>query len=177
MAGCERQGVLIIAAARLRRHFLVAAACLAAFPAFAAPRARPPVSHNPSLPQISEGNGMLLRARTLRGHTVLINFWASWCVACRTELPSLDRLAAKRRDLVVIAASVDTDQSAALKSFAGRYPHLRLAFASLERVQQYGALGMPYSVIVDKQGREVARMPRALEWDKTEGTNLLERAR
>lgn len=49
-----------------------------------------------------------------------------------------------------------------------RYPHLRLAYSSLSMVQRFGALGMPYSVILDTKGREVARVPRALRWDSSE---------
>ena len=167
----------MMAAARLHRHLLTAATLLAAASAIAAPNTKVFIGNNSSLPPIRRSDGSQLTPRALRGHTVLVNFWASWCVACRTELPSLERLAAKRGDLLVIAASVDTDHGAALKAFAGRYPHLNLAFASLDEVQQYGALGMPYSVILDKEGREVMRMPRALEWDRAEGRSLLMRAR
>jgi thiol-disulfide isomerase/thioredoxin len=166
----------MMAAARLHRHLMAAATLLAAASAIAAPNTKVFIGNNSSLPPIRRRDGSQLTPRALHGHTVLVNFWASWCVACRTELPSLERLAAKRGDLVVIAASVDTDQRAALKAFVGRYPHLNLAFASLEEVQQYGALGMPYSVILDKEGREVVRMPRALEWDRAVGTNLIMRA-
>jgi thiol-disulfide isomerase/thioredoxin len=166
----------MVAAARLHRHLFAAVTSLAAASAIAAPHTQPLPGRYYSMPAIHGSDGRQLTPRTFRGHTVLVNFWASWCAACRTELPSLERVAAKRGDVVVIAASVDTDQGAALKAFAGRYPHLHLAFASLEKVQRFGALGMPYSVILDKEGREVARMPRALEWDRAEGTNLLMRA-
>jgi len=52
-------------------------------------------------------NGAPLAAVDLAGKPLLVNFWASWCVPCQRELPSLDRLAARRRDIVVVAVSVD----------------------------------------------------------------------
>jgi thiol-disulfide isomerase/thioredoxin len=118
----------------------------------------------------------LLSLGTFPGKIVLINFWATWCVPCRTELPSLDELAAKRSDLVVIAASVDTDRGDAARDFARRYPHLELGFASLSAVQRFGALGMPYSIIVDRNGREAARVPRALNWNGPDGSRFLRHA-
>ena len=163
---------MVAAVTRRRRQLLAAVVWLAASPALAAIHAERLGSDIP-LPQIRKTDGSQLTLEALSGRTVLINFWASWCVACRTELPSLERLAAKRGDLVVIATSVDVERGAALKAFNGRYPHLRLAFASLESVERYGALGMPYSVILDKRGRVVARMPRAIEWDGSAGAILL----
>jgi len=105
-------------------------------------------------------------AQAARGKILVVNFWASWCGPCRKELPSLERLAARRKDVMVIAASVDDDRADALAAFAGRYPHLRLGFSPMAAVARYGALGMPYSVVFDREGRELIRLPRALDWDR-----------
>lgn len=131
----------------------------------------------PALPPIRMADGSGLSVRALRGKIVLVNFWASWCGPCRMELPALDRLAAARPDLVVIAASVDADPNDGARAFAGRYPHLRLAFSDLSAVGRFGALGMPYSVVLSPMGREAARVPRALVWDGPEGAAVLHRAR
>jgi thiol-disulfide isomerase/thioredoxin len=131
----------------------------------------------PALPPIASADGSPLPISALRGKVVLVNFWASWCLPCRKELPSLDRLATNRPDLIVIAASVDADRADGVRTFAGRYPHLRLGFSSLQAVQDFGALGMPYSIIVDRNGREATRVPRALAWDGPEGAAILHRAR
>jgi len=125
------------------------------------------------LPSIATQEGAPFSPTTFRGKAVVVNFWASWCAPCRKELPSLDRLAAKRADLVVIAASVDADKQDGIRAFSGHYPHLRLAFASLAEVQHFGALGMPYSIILDRSGREAARVPRALNWDGRDGVVAL----
>jgi len=137
----------------------------------------PAKSDRPALPPIESANGAPLSLTALRGKVVLVNFWASWCVPCRTELPSLDRLAAAHPDLIVIAASVDADHGDGVGAFAGRYPHLRLGFSTLPAVQRFGALGMPYSIVLDRSGREATRVPRALAWDGSEGAAILRRAR
>ncbi|WP_343891424.1 TlpA disulfide reductase family protein [Sphingomonas oligophenolica] len=127
------------------------------------------------MPSILLPEGSSLSVDAFRGRVILVNFWASWCGPCRMELPSLDRLAAKRPDLVVIAASVDADRDDAIGAFMGRYPHLRLGFSGLPAVRHFGALGMPYSVVLDRNGREVARVPRTLSWDGPEGAAILRR--
>ena len=128
------------------------------------------------LPQMIAVDGRPISDKQLRGRVTLINFWASWCAPCQKELPSLERLAAKRHDLTVIAASVDADRKAGIRAFDRRYSHLRLSFASLDAVQQLGALGMPYSVILNRDGRVAARVGRAIDWDGREGASLLARA-
>src|SRR5262245_54182682 len=65
----------------------------------------------PSVP-IPRLSGGAIDLTSLRGKVVLVNFWATWCPACRTELPMLDRLAASdRRDFEVIAVATDRDRS------------------------------------------------------------------
>jgi thiol-disulfide isomerase/thioredoxin len=128
------------------------------------------------LPAIDLDSGSRFPERGARGQILVVNFWASWCGPCRKELPSLERLAAHRRDITVIAASVDADHGDAVKAFAGLYPHLRLGFSSFAEVRRYGALGTPYSVLFDRTGREVARVPRAIDWSGAQTGALLKRA-
>lgn len=126
------------------------------------------------LPAIAAETGGPIGPAMLRGKPLLVNFWASWCIPCRAELPSLERLAARRRDLIVVAVSVDADRRDARDAFARRYPHLLLGYAPIGAVQSYGALGIPYSVLFDRHGREAARVPRALAWD-VQGAHYLRR--
>ncbi|NTW58503.1 MAG: TlpA family protein disulfide reductase [Nitrospirae bacterium] len=60
--------------------------------------------------QLADTNGAIVTLDSLLGKVVLLNFWATWCLPCREELPEFDRLYQKYRDsgLVVIGISVDT---------------------------------------------------------------------
>jgi thiol-disulfide isomerase/thioredoxin len=146
---------------------------------FAVPTAGPAVARPwpANLPAIRGANGAAISPHSLRGKFVIVNFWASWCVPCRTELPSLERLAAHNHArLEVIAVSVDASPADAWRAFGNHYPHLRLAFASLPSVLNFGALGMPYSVIRDSTGAERKRVGRALEWSGAQGAAALSQA-
>ena len=139
-----------------------------------------PVFARPSaadLPAITGASGAAISPHSLQGKFVIVNFWASWCVPCRTELPSLERLAAHNRGrLEIIAVSVDASPADARRAFGNRYPHLRLAYASLPSVLNFGALGMPYSVILDSAGAERKRVGHALEWSDAQGAAALSQA-
>ena len=130
---------------------------------------------NFTLPDLA---GRPVRLAGFRGQWVIVNFWASWCVPCRAELASLERLAATRSGrVIVIAASVDEDPRSGKAAFGSNRPHLRLAFASLSAVQNYGALGMPYSIVLDAKGTEVQRVARSIDWTGPEATRIMERAK
>lgn len=140
--------------------------------ASASPATKPAAAD--ALPAIADASGRSIAIAGFHGKTIIVNFWASWCVPCRAELPSLERVAVTNPGrLVIIAASVDVDRTAAAKAFGTRYPHLKLGYASLAAVQDYGALSMPYSVVFDRQGKERRRIPRALEWDGAAAGALL----
>jgi len=131
----------------------------------------------PTFPSLVVDQGKVLKLESLRGRTVVVNFWASWCVPCRAELASLEKLAASRSgQVIVIAASVDSDRRLGRTAMGSKYPHLRLVFASLAAVQDYGALGMPYSVVFNKNGREVKRVTRAIDWAGPEAARIIAQA-
>jgi thiol-disulfide isomerase/thioredoxin len=118
---------------------------------------------------VSDRAGKPVRLSDFRGRIVIVNMWATWCPPCRAEMPSLERLAARYpKDLVVLAVSNDTKGWPAIDGFWGdRFPHLHVALApGPELGRQLGALGLPYSLIVDRDGREIARLPQGGEWDQ-----------
>lgn len=90
-----------------------------------------------------------------RGRIVVMNLWASWCPPCRAEMPDLQRLYEAYRSKNVIVLGVDQGESAErvgafAQSLGIHYPIL------LDEQQQYGrvyaALGLPTTVIVDRNG-------------------------
>jgi thiol-disulfide isomerase/thioredoxin len=167
--------------AALLRGLVAAAACLvvagaandAAFAADAPKkktfsRVDPPAAV--ALSEYSDGE----RAVTLeryRGRPVLLNVWATWCPPCVKELPALDRLAGKLDGEVhVVALSTDDGGAAQVKPFFDKLAVTRLLalYDTRQRAfQDFSLRGLPTTVLIDAQGRLVARMEGAAEWDST----------
>ena len=105
-----------------------------------------------------------------QGKYVLVNFWATWCAPCRKELPALDAL---NRDFggeefaVVTIATGRNPVPAIERLFAEvgveSLPILLDPKQALSR--EMGVLGLPVSVIIDPEGREIARMSGDAEWN------------
>ncbi|MGE5721526.1 MAG: TlpA family protein disulfide reductase [Sphingomonadales bacterium] len=130
-------------------------------------------------PEVSatDSKGAPVQIGRLRGRVVIINLWATWCAPCRVEMPSLERLAAAYpRDVVVLAVSTDQQGWPAVRRFWGdRFPHLRPAFADhADAAERLGVLGLPYTIVIDRDGKEAARLPRAAEWDKGDTRKIVD---
>jgi cytochrome c biogenesis protein CcmG/thiol:disulfide interchange protein DsbE len=90
-----------------------------------------------------------------RGHWVLVNLWASWCVPCRQEAPVLDHFARRYRkdDVSVLGIDVQDnsdDALAFLREFEVEYPQLRSV--GDERSSAFGSTGVPENFLVDPKG-------------------------
>ena len=105
-----------------------------------------------------------------QGKYVLVNFWATWCAPCRKELPALDAL---NRDFggddfeVVTIATGRNLVPAIERLFAevGVESLPILLDPKLALSREMGVLGLPVSVILDPEGREIARMSGDAEWN------------
>ncbi len=105
-----------------------------------------------------------------RGKVLLLNLWATWCAPCKVEMPSLDRLQAKLGSdaFAVLALSVDrTGIEKPAAFFAGNgIVHLAVYNDSESAATvALRASGLPLSLILDGQGREIARLTGPADWD------------
>jgi peroxiredoxin len=114
------------------------------------------------------GGGSSLNLEQLRGKTVLINFWATWCKPCEDEMPAMERLyqALRGSEFELIAISVDEDE-ALVDAFVQR---LGLSFPILmdptQRVSAaYQAFRYPESLLVGGDGIVVDRYVGPKDWD------------
>ncbi len=100
--------------------------------------------------------GDTVRLSTLRGHPVILNFWASWCPPCQMELPELvTAYGTHRRDgLQIIAVNGDDEAPGVIREFTGRMglPFPVLLDHKARVTDHYHVLGLPTTVFIDSGG-------------------------
>lgn len=117
-------------------------------------------------------SGEALSLSSLKGKVVLIDFWASWCKPCRMENPNVVKLYAKYKDkgFEILGVSLDREKSAweqAIKDDNLTWKHISdLAFWNSTVVKQYNITGVPYTVLVDKEGKIIAKGLRGQELER-----------
>lgn len=122
-------------------------------------------------------DGRQLSLTDLRGKVVLINFWASWCLECRPEMPVLDGLHRdlSARGLAIVGINAREDPRA-----IGRYAEeLHLTFPlvldpSGTINNLYGVIGLPTTFVVGRDGRAVAFGVGPRAWRSPPARALLE---
>jgi thiol-disulfide isomerase/thioredoxin len=129
--------------------------------------------------RFADDQGHDLTLSDFRGRVVLLNVWATWCVPCRKEMPALDRLQAKLggNEFLVIPLSIDREGVAAVKRFYQELGLEKLGIyvdASGKGSRALAIPGVPTTLLIDRQGREVARKMGAAEWDAPELVALVE---
>jgi thiol-disulfide isomerase/thioredoxin len=102
-----------------------------------------------------------------RGRIVVLNFWATWCIPCVAELPSLDRLAASAPDFAVLAVSADRTGAEVVSPFlkAHGIAHLTtLLDPHMAAGQAFGVAGFPTTLVIDASGRLRGRLEGPADW-------------
>ncbi len=131
-------------------------------------------------------NGEPKTLADFKGRTVLLNLWATWCIPCRKEMPALDRLQAKLGgpDFQVVAVNIDTARLDRPKAFLHEtgVTSLPLYTDSTANVFQVlradgQALGLPTTVLVDRNGCELGAMAGPAAWDSPDAEKLIEAAK
>ena len=116
-----------------------------------------------------------------KGRVVLLNIWATWCVPCRAEMPALDRLQAKLggQDFEVVALSIDRKGLDVVKPF---YAELGLQALGVyidrsgDAAHALETVGVPTTLLIDREGRELGRKLGPAEWDQPAAVALIQRA-
>ena len=140
-------------------------------------------SHPPTpVPALSftDGAGGTVGLDGFRGHGLVVNLWATWCVPCVTEMPALDALA---RTLApsgvrVLTVSLDRGGADAVRPFFAAHGIRSLPLLLDPHSATLAALGLdgiPVTLLVDRQGREVARLQGPVDWATPQAAALVER--
>jgi thiol-disulfide isomerase/thioredoxin len=128
-------------------------------------RYRPPTTP----PQFSGGtvDARQIAMTALRGKVVLVNFWATWCLECRPEMPVLEHLHRERAPQGLAVVGVNARET---KQAVARYARtLGLTFPLLLDPDgaigaRYGVVGLPTTFLVARDGRAVAFAVGSREW-------------
>lgn len=162
------------------RRWAIVCGWLVACHAVANPAGDAPTPVGQTLPDVRmlSLNGADRQLASFRGRKLIINVWASWCGPCRAEAASLERLAWSDAGSTwtIIGISTDDSRSAAerwLKQSNATLSHFIDRNLALERM--LGAQRIPLTVLVDEQGRVLARVVGAREWDSAEQRDFIAR--
>lgn len=148
---------------------------IAALAVLASPKAAPAIA-------FTGPDGRATDLSALSGKLRLVNIWATWCVPCRQEMPALDQLQAAfgGPDFDVVAVNVDTRNLDRPKTWLHENGVTRLAYYAdptgkvMQILQRSGELvGLPTSILVDRDGCEIAVLKGPAEWASTDAKALI----
>jgi thiol-disulfide isomerase/thioredoxin len=138
----------------------------------AGPRPLPPL-------HFTDGDGRPMTLASFAGRVVLLNLWATWCAPCVRELPSLDRLQASLGgpDFQVVALAEDRGGAATVLPFL-KERQIRALSAYLDAPGMAPTAletdGLPTTLLIDRQGREVGWMLGGTDWDAGPARHAIE---
>jgi thiol-disulfide isomerase/thioredoxin len=132
------------------------------------------------VPEISfvDRDGKTRTLEDYRGRIVLLNFWATWCEPCVKEMPSLAHLQATLagQPFMVLALSQDRAGLPRVERFYAEHALGGLdmfADKTMASARSFKARGLPTSVLLDAEGRELGRLEGATDWSSPEALALM----
>ncbi len=113
-----------------------------------------------------------------KSNLIIINFWASWCVPCKEEMPHLNKLKSKSKfkNIEILPINIGDENLNKSKEFFEKLNinNLEIFFgSSLELAKVFKLRGIPTSIIVDKEGYEVARIIGFIDFENKSFLNWL----
>lgn len=133
--------------------------------------------------QDREGNPVTME--DFAGKRLLVNFWATWCVPCREEMPALDALADRYNseafEVVTISLDMGDDGPEKAQDFLTEFglDNLPLyadpSYRAFERLRNEAVtVGLPATLLLDELGCEIAVLQGPAEWDTPDGHRIVE---
>ena len=127
---------------------------------------------------VTRPDGSAVALAEYRGKVVLVNFWATWCAPCRKEMPSLNALDAALggADFDVIAIASGRNALPAIEAFYAEEGIDRLEILLDPRsdlTRGAGVFGLPTTLILDPDGREIGRLQGDADWAHADAQAIL----
>ena len=132
-------------------------------------------------PKFNGDDGAQMDLSAFKGKVVLLNLWATWCAPCRKEMPDLNALQKELGGVQfeVVALSIDRGTPEKPKEFLAEVGASALKFYH-DPTSQAGfalmAIGMPTTLLIDRQGREIGRLVGPADWHSPEALDLIRAA-
>jgi thiol-disulfide isomerase/thioredoxin len=129
--------------------------------------------------------GKAMTMADFSGKSLLVNFWASWCVPCREEMPALDEIATDYNSdkFMVVPINLDIGDSGLEKAQQfldeGQFKNLPLyadnTFTAFDRLKREAvAVGLPATLLLDPEGCELAVLQGPAEWHSKDGRAVID---
>lgn len=117
------------------------------------------VGRRPPSFSLTSLDGSTVTNRSLEGSVVVLNFWATWCATCASELPDLKQVAADS-GAKVVGIALDEGGADTVKSFADSHgiseiKNFTVLLGDQELFQRYDGAGIPYTLVLDRSQRIV----------------------
>lgn len=118
--------------------------------------------------ELEDLSGKRIALKGLKGKVVFLNFWATWCIPCRQEMPTMEKLhkTFKERGLEVVAVNIKEDK----KDVRKFVEELGLTFTILldksgNISEEYGAWSIPLTYVINRKGEFIGKAAGSREWD------------
>ena len=105
---------------------------------------------------------------TFRGKVIFLSFWATWCVPCLAEMPSIERLKEELAGEDVAFALVADQSPRVLKRFAAKHPFDLTFYRTPTIPSAFKCDGFPTTMVIDPAGRIILRETDGARWDAPE---------
>ena len=126
----------------------------------------------------SDGSGRNLTLEHFRGTLILVNVWATWCAPCKEEMASLNHLALlfENKNIKFVPISIDVSGALTVRSFYERLGLNNLSIyvdPSKNVMDALGITGIPTTILIGRDGREIGRTVGPAQWDAPESVKLI----
>ena len=129
------------------------------------------------IPFVNE-NQQQVNLNQFKGKPLVVNFWATWCPVCVKKMGTLNRFAEKfqANGGQVLAISQDSGGLSTVRSYYTRNQYKNLAIyleSSGQLSNTFGVKGLPTTIFIDAQGKEVGRLEGGVDWESSDVAELI----
>ena len=126
----------------------------------------------------SDDSGRSLTLDHFRDTFILVNVWATWCAPCKEEMPALNHLAVllANKNIKIVPISIDVSGGLSVRPFYERLGLNNLSIyvdPSKNVMDALGITGIPTTVLVGRDGREIGRIVGPAQWDVPESVKRI----